>query len=120
MTQGIIDVLKTVQIQKEYRKRSVLAASQGNRLRDPVVEEHAIGQIRQHIVLGRVGHLVRHGSRRAHIVEDDYRPYNAAYAVVDRGGGIFNGGFKTVTADQDAVQTESDSSVLLNSHLHRI
>src|SRR5229473_7771929 len=101
MTQGIIDVLKTVQIQKEYRKRSIVAASQGNGLSDPVVEENTIGKIREYIVLRRVSHLVRHGTRRAHIVEDDYRSYNAAYAVVDRGGGILNGGFKNVAADEE-------------------
>src|SRR5258708_39475964 len=111
---------ETIQMQKEYGKRSVLAASQGNRLSDPVIEEHAIGQIREHIVLRRVSHLVRHGTRRAHIVEDDYRSHNAAYAVVDRGSRIFNGGFKTVAADEDGVQSETDRSVLLGSHLHRI
>src|SRR6266436_486517 len=120
MAQGIIDVLEAVQIQKEHRKRSILAASQGNRLSDPVVEEHTIGQIREYIVLRGVSHLVRHGPRRAHIMENDHGSNNPPAAVVDRGGGIFNGGFKTVAADEDAVQSESDSSVLLNRHLHRI
>jgi len=35
VSQRIVDVLETIQIQKEHGKGSVLAASQGNRLREP-------------------------------------------------------------------------------------
>src|SRR5579864_9266783 len=118
MSQGIIDVFEMIQIQKEYRKRSVLTASQGNRLSDPVVEQHTIGQIREYIVLRGVRHLVRHGPRRAHIVENDNRSYNPAHSVVYRSGGVFNSGFKTVAPDQDAIHSKSDSSILFDRHLH--
>jgi len=38
MSQRIVDVFEAVQIQKEYCKRVILPASQGNRLCNPVIE----------------------------------------------------------------------------------
>src|SRR5260221_14223246 len=45
MAQGIVDVFKAIQIQKKDGDIFFLAMSQGNRLRNPVVEHQAIGQI---------------------------------------------------------------------------
>ena len=39
MSQRIVDVLEMIQIEKNHGDRTVLAASQGNRLGDPVVEQ---------------------------------------------------------------------------------
>src|SRR5229473_612279 len=60
MSQRIVDVFETIQIQKDHGNRVVLAVSQGNGLRDSVVEQHAIGEIGDKIVLSGVGHLERH------------------------------------------------------------
>ena len=120
MSQRIVDVFETIQIQKDHGNRSVLAASQGNRLSDPVVEQQAIGQIRDNIVLRGVRHLDRHGPCRAHIMENNHRSDDAACPVVDRRGGIFNGGFKSVAADEDAIHSQSHRPILLDGHLHGV
>jgi hypothetical protein len=57
-------------------------------------------------------HLARHGPCRAHIMENDHRSNNAACPVVDRGGGIFDGGFKSIAADEDAIYNQSHSPLM--------
>jgi len=42
---------------------------------------------------------------RAHIMEDNHCSGDAACPVVDRRGGIFNRGFKSVAADEDAIHS---------------
>ena len=120
MAQRIIDVFETIQIQKDHGNRSVLATSQGNRLSDPVVEQQAIGQICDSIVVRGVRHFKRHGPRCAHVVKNDHSSDHAACPVMDRRGGIFNGGFKSVAADENAIRGESDRFVLFDGHLHGI
>src|SRR6202158_4857445 len=46
MSERIVDVFETIQIQKDHRNRSVLAASQGNRLSNTGVEQEGSGQDR--------------------------------------------------------------------------
>jgi hypothetical protein len=65
-------------------------------------------------------HLARHGPCRAHIMENDHRSDNAACPVVDRGGGIFDGGFKSIAADEDAIYNQSHSPILFDGHLHGV
>ena len=71
MSQGIVDVLEAVQIQKQHRDSFLVTRRQGDRLADPVVQQHAIGQTGQKVVLGRMGHLQRHRPGRAHVAEND-------------------------------------------------
>jgi hypothetical protein len=97
-----------------------LTASQGNRLRDAVVEQQAIRQIRHHIVLRRVRHLHGHGARCAHIVEDNHCSDDPAGPVVDRRGRNFNRGFESVASDQDAIKGQTHGLVLFDRHLHGI
>src|SRR6202048_3896472 len=104
MAQGIVDVFETIQIQKEDSDIFFLAMSQGDRLRNPIVEHQAIGQIRKTIVLGGVRHLEREVARGSDVVEYDHRSGDAAGAVVDRGGGIFNSEFNSVAAAVDAIR----------------
>ena len=60
MSQGIVDVLEAIQIQKQHGDFFRVTRRQGDRLADPVVQQHAIGQTGQKVVLGRMGHLQRH------------------------------------------------------------
>src|ERR1700730_1283202 len=120
MSQRIIDILEPIQIQKDYCEMFFLAASQGNRLRDPVSEQHAIGQFRKTIMLGEIGHLERHPARCGDVVENDYSPDDSARPVVDRRGGILNGGFTAVAADQDAIHSQSYRPILLDGYLRGV
>src|SRR6478735_9408672 len=47
MTQGVIDVLESIQIQKEYSQHSRVSVRSGNSLVQPIVEEKTIGQSRK-------------------------------------------------------------------------
>ena len=120
MSQRIVDVFETIQIEKNHGDGSILPASQGNRLIDPVVEQQAIGQIRNKIVLRGIRHLVRHGPRRAHIMENDHRSDDAACSVMDGGSGIFNRGFKSIATDEDAIYDQSHPPILFDGYLHRV
>ena len=110
MSQRIVDVLEAVEIQEQHRDLLPVARRQGDRLADAVVQEHAIGQAGQEIVLGRMGHLQRHRARRAHVAEDDDRAGHLPFAVVDRGDGVFDRNLKSVAPDEDAVRRQVTSS----------
>src|ERR1039458_1445292 len=120
MAQRIVYVFEMIQVQKDHCNRSVLAASQGNRLRDPVVEQKAIGQVGNNIVPRGMRHLERHGPRRAHIMEYNHRSDDAAYPVMDRRGGIFNSGFKSVASEEDAIYSQPHCPILLDGHLQGV
>ena len=44
MSQAVVHVLELVQIEKQHSKAVAVAAGQGNRLGDPVVQQHAVRQ----------------------------------------------------------------------------
>jgi hypothetical protein len=85
MSQGIVDVFEAIQIQKQHRDIFHVTWGQDDRLANPVVEEHAIGQTGQKVVLGRMGHLQRHRPGRADVAENDYRSARLPFTVVDGG-----------------------------------
>src|SRR5258706_3095905 len=120
MSERIVDVLETIQIQKDHGNRSVLTAPQGNRLSDPVVEQEAIGQIRDQSVLRGVRHLDGHRPRRTYIMENNHRSDDAPRPIVDRSGGIFNGGLKSVPANEDTINGQAHRPILLHGHFHRV
>src|SRR5437588_11132185 len=104
MSQRIVDVFEMIQIQKDHGNRSVLAASQGNRLNDPVAEQ-------------QLGRFVT-GSCCAECViwldmartaltswKTITAPVTRPARIVDRRGRIFNGGFKSVAADENAIHS---------------
>ena len=120
MSQGIVDVFEAIQIQKQHRDFFRVTRRQGDRLADPVVQEHSIGQAGQKVVLGRMGHLQRHRPGRAHVAENDDRSGSLPFTVVDGGDGVFDRNFKSVAPDEDTVRRQVHGSVLPDRHLHRI
>ena len=87
---------------------------------DPVVQQHSIGQARQKIMLGGVGHLQRHRPADAPVAEDDDCSGRAPGPIVDGGDGILDRNFKSVAPDQNAVRRQVHGSVMPNGHRHRI
>src|ERR1700735_1409580 len=120
MAERVIGVFEIVQIQKKHGNRSVLAAGQRNRLADPIVEQEAIRQTGNSVVLSVVGHFKRHRASRAHIVKNDNSSNDTAFPVGYRRGGSFNRAFKSVAPNKNTIRSESDGTVLLNRHFHRI
>src|SRR5260370_41597751 len=72
------------------------------------------------VVLWGVGCFGSQGPSGGHIMENDHGSDDAARPVVDWRGGIFNRGFKSVPADEDAVYRQSHGPILLDGHLHGI
>ena len=54
MPQRVVDVLESVQVHEHHRKLLAFAACQRNRLGKPVVQQNAIGQTGENIVMGQM------------------------------------------------------------------
>ena len=67
-----------------------------------------------------MGHLQHHFPGGAHVAEDDYGAADLPFAVVDRRNGVFDGNFKTVSPNKDAVRRQVHAAILANSQLHGI
>ena len=50
MAEGVVDLLEAVEVEQQQRQRRVLASSGEDRLRQPVLQQGAIGQARQPVV----------------------------------------------------------------------
>ena len=106
MPQRIVDVFEAIQIQKQHRDVFHVTRRQGDRLADPVVQQHPIGQPGQKVVLGRMGDLQRHRPGDAHVAKNDDRSGGLPFAVVNGGDGVFDRNFKSVTPDEDGVRRQ--------------
>src|SRR5580692_1917264 len=53
-------------------------------------------------------------------MENDHRSNDGSYPVVDRRSRIFNRGFKSVAADENAIHSQSHRPVLLDGHFHGV
>ena len=51
-------------------------------------------------MLRQMSHLFGHGVGGGHVVEDHYRALEASGRIMDRRGGIFDGGLAAIAADQ--------------------
>ena len=57
MTQGVVDVLEAVHIHVQHREGLTVAPRHLDRLVEPVVQQHAVGQPGERVVLGQMRHL---------------------------------------------------------------
>lgn len=101
-----------VQVEEEHTGGSAISTSQRNRLSDPVVQQYAIRQIGNSVVLSGVRHFERHSPRSGDIMENDHLAGDVACSVVDRSRGIFNEKFRPVAAQQDVVGCRGLGAVL--------
>src|ERR1700691_2395952 len=60
MSERIVDVLESVEIEKQHRDAGLMSQRCRDRLAYAVVEENSIGQTSEEIVLSRIRHLPRH------------------------------------------------------------
>jgi hypothetical protein len=70
MTQGVVDVLEAVQIEKQHRDFFVVPMRHGDRVADPLVQQHPIGQAGQKVVLGRMGDRQRRRASGCRVAEN--------------------------------------------------
>src|SRR5579872_5887094 len=118
MSEGIVDVFEAVQIQKEYGDFFQMPRSQSDRLVYTVVQEHAIGQAGQKVVLGRMGHLLGHGASSAHVAKDDDGPRSFPLMVMDGSDGIFDRRFRSITPYEDTVRWQMHGFVQFHCRVH--
>ena len=71
-------------------------------------------------MVGQMRHFSGHHPRYARVVEDDDGAGYPAMPVMDGRGGTFDGSFKRIAADKDAVRGQADGSIFLNCQVHRI
>ena len=114
MSQAVVHVLEPIQIEEQYGQVVAVAAGQGNRLGEPVVQQHAVRQIGQKVVLRQVDGLERDRPRGAHIMEHHDGADHLPAPIVDGGGGVFDGRLEPVAPDEQAVRREADGAVELN------
>src|ERR1700674_3979154 len=112
-------MFETVQIEEKHGDFFHVTRRENDRLIHAVVEEHAIGQAGQKVMLSGVSHLQRHGAGGTYVAEDDYCSGGFSFAVVDGGNRIFNGNFKTVAPDENTVGWQVHGPILPNRLLHR-
>ncbi len=67
-------MLEIVQIEEQQRKMFAAPLGRSDRLSDAVVQQRAVGQIGQKIMLGQMGHFGDHRLGRGDVVEDHDRP----------------------------------------------
>jgi hypothetical protein len=103
MSQGVVDVFESIQIQEQHRNLLIGALGHDDRLANSIVQQHSIGQPGQKIVLSRMNDLQRHGAGSTHVSKHDDRADGLPFAVMDRSDGPLYGKRFAVTPNQDAV-----------------
>src|SRR6185312_2987396 len=98
VAESVVDVLEAIQIEEQHRQFLPMAVRYGDRLRQAVIENDSVWNVRETVVLREIGHADRQSPRGAHVVEHHDGPGNASTPVVDGGGGVLDCGFYTVTA----------------------
>jgi hypothetical protein len=120
MAEGVVDVLEPVQVEEEHRDLLLVARGEGDGLRHAVVQEHAVRQAGQEVVLGRMRHLYRDGAGEPHVPEDDHGPGALPPAVVDGRDGRGDGDVHPVPAHQDRVRGERQALMAAALDLHGV
>ena len=120
VSERIVDVFEAIQIQKQHGVMLAVATGQGNCVLHAVAQQRPVRQIGEKIMPGQMRHPFPGLARGAYIVEHDYRARDVTCAVVDRGSRIFDDGFKTVAAQENAVRGQPHGLVFFNGQCHRI
>ena len=106
--QAVVDVLEAIEIEEQHGETMAVAAGQCDRLGQPVVQQHAVRQIGQEVVLRQMDGLQRQRARHAHVVEHDDGADHLPAAIVNGRGGVFDGRLDAVAPDQQAVRRQAD------------
>ena len=94
--------------------------SQRDRLREPVVQQQAVGQPGHDVVLRQVGHLSRRLERGADIAKHNHGAGHPSIPIVNGRGRVLDLGFAAVAADEDTVRGETHGFVEQHGQDHRV
>lgn len=84
------------------------------------VQQHAVGQIGEVVVLGQVRHLQRHQARFADVVQYHDAADHRALAAVDRRGRVLHRGFAAVLACELAVHLQRNGAIFADGDFQRV
>jgi len=93
---------------------------QCNRLNKPFIQQRAIGQIGEKVVLGQMGHFFRQFPRGGDIVENQHCAGDFAVPVVNGGGRVFDPGLGAIATDQHNAGSHGHYPVFRECHFRRI
>nr|GEU28653.1 hypothetical protein [Tanacetum cinerariifolium] len=68
VAQRVVDVLETVEVDEQHGHHAVVTARRRQRLVQPIEQQHAVGQVGQHVVLGQVAGAGLEPAARGHAV----------------------------------------------------
>ena len=85
MSHGIVDLFEAIQIQEQHGGLPAVSPRKRDCLANPVAKERSIGQARERIMFGQMGHLLRPRPRRAYVAKNNHRSSDCAFTVVDGG-----------------------------------
>src|ERR1700719_2526754 len=111
MTQRVVDLFESVQINAQHCDVSPMPTRYHNGLAQSIFEERSVGQIRENIVLCQMGHLQSHCRSLGYAAENDNRPGQHPLTIMDRGGGILDGTFLPVAPNENTVWRESHGAI---------
>ena len=120
MSQAVVHVLEPIQIEEQHGQAMAMAAGEGNRLGEPIAQQHAVGQVGQKVVLGQIDGPQRHRPHFAHVFEHDHRADHLSAAIVDGRRGVFDRRLEPVTPDEQAGRSQIDGSIELDRPAQRI
>src|SRR5450759_5367618 len=104
VTQRVVNVLESIQIQKHHRNLRVIAMSVRNRLAESILQQHTVRKISEDIVLRQMLHLPYYLAGHAYVMKNNHASGYPTGPVVDWGGRIFNRRFKPVPSNENTVR----------------
>jgi len=113
-------VLEAIDIQKEHRQPSLVTLGQRERAGKPVSQQQAVWQVGEGVVAREVQHLHRRRARRADVPEHNLLARQQAQAVIRERHRVFDGRFRPVASDQDAVRGQCRGYVSRNCLIHGV
>ena len=90
MAEGVVDLLEPVQVQVHHCQRLAFATRLRHRQLGTVLQQHAVGQVGQWVVLGQAGHALGHGNGISHIAQHRHRTRHRTMAVGDGAGSLLH------------------------------
>jgi hypothetical protein len=120
MAKGIVDLLETIEIEKQQRDLFPVARRQCDGLANSIVQEHSIGQASEKVVRCQMGDLFCHSAGRAYIAKNDDRPRSLTFPIVDGRDRVFDGDFMPIAADEDRVWRKVHRLILSERHLYEV
>jgi hypothetical protein len=102
----IVDVLEAIEVEVEDRDVSLVARGRADRVADAFLEEHAIRQAGEIVMLRRMRHLQRRRARLADVPEHDDRAEWVALTIVNRRDGVLDRNLGAVAPDERAVRRQ--------------